>query len=160
MELQALKRLARSRKNWNPRTVDKLYDLYRKSAFGAVAGGIPDQKFVGGELVSLRSYQPTDEAEQEQFEDILFFHPEPRPLYWIVHENLNGNYGPIYARIDPNNPNSPFVWWYTIYTSSRSIDSTAIPDQDYCIIVPETSLKLERVSPTPPGSPQRLTFFD
>jgi len=39
MELQALKRLARSRKNWNPRTVDKLYDLYQlKNSFG---GSLP-----------------------------------------------------------------------------------------------------------------------
>tara|TARA_B100000902_G_scaffold373071_1_gene400683 strand:- start:201 stop:677 length:477 start_codon:yes stop_codon:yes gene_type:complete len=158
MKLQALKRLARSRKNWNPRTVDKLYDLYRKSAFGALAGGLPAQKFAGGELVSLTQYRPATQEEEEQFMTILQFH-ETRPLYWIVHENLNGNHAPLYAPVDPNNSESRSVWWYEVYPSTQSIDPNAVPDEEFCILVPEPSLKLQRASPTPPASP-RMRLFD
>ena len=44
MNISVIKKLARSRKHWNPRTVDKLYKLYRKSCSFGSAPPSPRQK--------------------------------------------------------------------------------------------------------------------
>ena len=81
MNLAAIKKLARSRKNWDPRIVDKLYDLYKlKTSFGMKIRD-PEYKFVNNEIVFVKDI----------YLDILDGHPNQLAVaaFKTIYPDLN-----------------------------------------------------------------------
>ena len=79
MELAAIKRLARSRKNWDPRIVDKLYDIYKlKNSFGMKIRD-PEYKFENNEIVFVK----------DKYSNILNGHPNHLAAFKTSYPDLN-----------------------------------------------------------------------